>query len=167
MLGISVNPQSRMKSRRMPKDFPQKKHALIQAMLAIGDLYVTSRERVRGLFLEDVRVFLNEHEIGFVPSVKIPGRSGFDHYADFVIPARGAAPERIVQTMSSPSRQSASLLVFMWEDIRKEREVAASAYAMLNDEERDPTDVADALERYQIHPVRWSRRAEAINALTA
>jgi hypothetical protein len=153
--------------RSTPEDFPKKKHALMQAMLAIGDLYITSRERVRGLFLDDVRDFLREHSIAFVPSVKIPGRSGFDHYADFVIPGIAARPERILQTVPDPNRQAVSLLLFMWQDIRGHREGNTRAYAMLNDEERDPSEAAAALTSYEISPLRWSRRQEAVHELAA
>lgn len=149
------------------EDFPRKKHSLVQAILAVGDLYLTSRERVRGLFLDDVRDFLKEHEIPFVPSVKIPGKSGFDHFADFVIPARGAAPEKIVQTVPSPNRQTASLLLFMWQDIRGYREGQSKAYGMLNDEERDPADVVAALSSYDITPLRWTHRDQAVKELAA
>lgn len=152
--------------RSTPQDFPRKKHALIQAMLAVGDLYVTSRERVRGLFMEDVREFLSGHSIPFVPSVKIPGRSGFDHFADFVIPATASMPERILQAISVPTRQTVSLLLFMWQDIQGYREGGSQAFAMLNDEERDPSEVAAALSAYHISPLRWSLQSAAVSALT-
>ena len=152
--------------RSTPQDFPRKKHALIQAMLAVGDLYVTSRERVRGLFMDDVREFLSEHDIRFVPSVKIPGRSGFDHLADFVIPGAGNLPERILQAVPDPTRQTVSLVLFMWQDVQGYRAGGSQAFAMLNDEERDPSEAAAALSAYHISPLRWSQKSAAVEALT-
>jgi len=39
-------------------EFPQRKHALIQAMLAVGNLFATARSHVKSLLLEDVAASL-------------------------------------------------------------------------------------------------------------
>ena len=48
-----------------PKSFAQKKHALVQAMLAVNDMFLTSKKQVLSLFFEDVVHFLKEHKIRF------------------------------------------------------------------------------------------------------
>lgn len=39
-------------------NFPQKKHALIQAMLSVNDMFFLSRSQVINVFFEDVQLFL-------------------------------------------------------------------------------------------------------------
>ncbi len=38
-------------------DFPQKKHALIQAMLSVNDMFFLSRTQIVNVFFEDVQLF--------------------------------------------------------------------------------------------------------------
>src|SRR5437016_4309626 len=53
--------------------FPKKKHALIQAMLAVNDMFLTARHKVASLFLEDVKKFMEDHEVQFLQNVDIIG----------------------------------------------------------------------------------------------
>ncbi len=149
-------------------DFPQRKHALIQAMLAVGDLFATAKPHVQSLFLEDVAAFLDEIQARYVPSVQFVGKSGFQHKYDFVIPKSASAPERLVRAINSPDKQAAELAIFAWTDTRTVRDDAAKMYAMLNDSEsRISGEVADALKQYDIVPVTWSKRQGIATALAA
>ena len=60
-------------------DFPQKKHNLLQAMLAVNDMFVMAEEHVLSLFKEDVALFLQSHHIPVFSDFKLSGKSGFDH----------------------------------------------------------------------------------------
>ena len=39
-------------------EFPRKIHGLIQAMLAVNDMYMTGKQRVARFFIEDIADFL-------------------------------------------------------------------------------------------------------------
>ncbi len=93
-------------------DFPLRKHNLIQAMLAINDLFYLASPMVSSLFLEDVVAWLDENEIRYTPSVKFTGKSGYDHLFDFVIPKSKKRPERILQAINRPSRDEAGATAF-------------------------------------------------------
>lgn len=149
-------------------DFPQRKHSLIQAMLAVGDLFATAKSHVQSLFLEDVTAFLDSIQARYVPSVQFVGKSGFQHKYDFAIPKSATAPERLLRAINNPSKQTAELAIFAWEDTRAVRADAAQMYAMLNDTEtRVVGEVSDALKQYGIVPVPWSERAKHQLALAA
>ncbi len=149
-------------------DFPQRKHAMIQAMLAVGDLFATAKPHVQSLFLEDVAAFLDSIDARYVPSVQFVGKSGFQHKYDFAIPKSAKAPERLVRAINSPSKQTAELAIFAWTDTRAIRADAAQMYAMLNnDETKVVGEVVDALKQYDITPVLWSDRANYTVALAA
>ena len=149
-----------------PRNFPQKKHNLLQAILAIGDLFMTSRTMVAGIFKEDVEQYLKIHKIRFTPSVKFSGKSGFDHYFDFVIPSSERKPERLLRTVNRPNRQNVTSLIFSWLDIREVREPDSIAYGVLNDtEQKVKRELSEALEQYGVKPLLWSKREEYVEEL--
>lgn len=149
-------------------DFPMRKHNLVQAMLAVNDLFYLASPMVSSLFLEDVVAWLDENEIRYTPNVKFTGKSGYDHLFDFVIPKSKKQPERVIQAINRPSRNEAQAVAFAWFDTRDVRPLDCRAYAILNDSEREvPPTVMEALRSYDVQPIPWSRRAEAAEQLTA
>ena len=154
--------------RATPHDFPLRKHNLVQAILAVNDLFYLAVPVVASLFLEDVTAWLELHDIRFTPNVKFTGRSGYDHTFDFVIPASRRAPERVLRAVNRPSRDLAESLAFSWVDTREVRAATSKFYAVLNDEYRLPSaSIVDALRNYEIVPVLWSRRDEVRQELAA
>lgn len=150
------------------ENFPQKKHNLIQSMLAINDLFVTAKPMVAGIFREDVEKYLKLNEIRYTPTVKFTGRSGFDQNFDFVIPASKTQPERVIQAISRPTRQSISFLILAWIDTKDVRPVKSTAYGILNDIEQPISEGLDiALQQYEIKPILWSKRQEYSQELKA
>jgi Domain of unknown function DUF1828/Domain of unknown function DUF1829 len=77
------------------ENFPLRKHSLIQAMLAINDLFYLAKPIVESLFFEDVVAWLDANDIRYTPRLKFTGTSGYDHLFDFVIPKSRKQPERI------------------------------------------------------------------------
>lgn len=142
-----------------PDNFNLRKHNLVQAMLAVNDLFYLAAPVVTSLFLEDVAAWLDLHDIRYTPRVKFTGRSGYDHLFDFVIPKSRKAPERIVQTINRPSRETAQVVTFAWVDTKEVRPANSLSFAFLNDSEQIPSSaVLDALRNYEVHPVLWSER---------
>ncbi len=151
-----------------PNNFPQKKHNLLQAMMAINDLFVLSAPMVTSLFREDVEKFLKAHEVRFTPAVKFTGKSGYDHLFDFVIPASRVKPERIIRAINRPNRQNVINLVFAWNDTKEVRSPDSTAYGILNDTEQAISpDVLEALKQYGVKSIPWSKREEFVEELAA
>lgn len=149
-------------------DFPTRKHSLVQAMLAINDLYYLSRASIVDLFSEDVRAWLSEHAIRFVARLKLTGTTGYDYLFDFTIPQSARQPERVIKCLGTPSRTSALNLNFAWLDTKSTRPPDAVAYAILNDTDQTVSPrVLDALTPYGIRSVLWSKREEFVAELAA
>ncbi len=141
-------------------------HILIQAMLAVNDMFVMAQPRVAGFFWEDVRTFFDEHDVRYSPRVKIAGRSGFDHAIDFLIPKSKTCPERLIQTINAPNKSTIEVCLFALGDTREVRGEKSEAYAFLNDQKGEiGGDVIEALEAYEVKPTLWSRREEYVQAL--
>ena len=150
------------------EDFPQKKHNIIQAMLAVNDLFVMAKPMVASVFREDVETYFRAHQIRFTPSVKFAGKSGFDQSFDFVIPASQKRPERIIRAINQPTRQSISMLIFVWTDTKDARPIESTAYGILNDTEQEiKPDITSALQQYGMKPLLWSNREEYVEELAA
>ena len=157
-----------MEVRASKDDFPMRKHNLVQAMLAVNDLFYLASPIVSSLFLEDVIAWLDENEIRYTPSVKFTGKSGYDNLFDFVIPKSKKQPERILQAINRPSRDEAGATAFAWIDTKEVRAPDSRAYALLNDSERTVSpSVMDALQSYEVRPIPWSKRQAIVEELTA
>lgn len=151
-----------------PDNFSLRKHNLVQAMLAVNDMFYLAVPMVASLFYEDVVAWLDVHDVRYTPKVKFTGKTGYDHLFDFVIPKSRQQPERIIQTINRPSRDTAQLVVFSWSDTKEVRSSDSRAYALLNDSETAVSQaVVDALRSYDVKPVPWSQRESVREELAA
>ncbi len=149
-------------------NFPERKHRLVQAMLAVNDMFFVAEANVASLFREDVEAWLEASEVRFTPEVSLTGRSGLTHHFDFVIPKSKAWPERVVRAISNPNKQAAESYSFAWMDTQEARAEGTEAYALLNDSKRPPAaEVVQALREYKIEPVMWSDRNRVRDRLAA
>jgi len=151
-----------------PDNFSLRKHNLVQAILAVNDMFYLAVPMVASLFYEDVVAWLDLHEIRYTPKVKFTGKTGYDHLFDFVIPKSRRQPERILQTINRPSRDTAQAAAFAWIDTREVRLPDSKAYALLNDSEQPVSSaVLDALKNYDMRPILWSERQDIHYELAA
>jgi hypothetical protein len=151
-----------------PDNFPLRKHSLIQAMLAVNDLFYLAEPVVKSLFYEDVVAWLDASDVRYTPKVKFTGVSGYDHLFDFVIPKSKQAPERILRAINRPRRDSAEAFLHAWTDTQQVRPPDSRAYAFLNDIARPvPDDVPEAFAAYNVKPVMWTKRDEVHAELVA
>ncbi|MDI6776965.1 MAG: DUF1829 domain-containing protein [Syntrophales bacterium] len=156
--GVQLN-EGRLEISASPDNFALKKHNLIQAMLSVNDLFYLAVPMVASLFYEDVVEWLDLHEIRYSPKVKFTGKSGYDHLFDFVIPKSRTQPERILQTINRPNRDTAQAVAFSWIDTKDVRPPDSRAYAFLNDSDQIfSATVLDALRNYDVSPVLWTKR---------
>jgi len=148
--------------------FPLRKHNLIQAILAVNDLFYLARASVESFFFEDVALWMDTADIRYTQRVKFSGRTGYDHLFDFVVPKSRRAPERILRVVNNPVKDQANAVILSWVDTKEARPSDSVAYAVLNDRERAVSDgVIDALRNYDITPLPWSLREQFQERLAA
>jgi hypothetical protein len=165
--GVKLHDEA-LEVRATAENFPLRKHSLIQAMLAVNDLFYLAKPVVESLFFEDVVAWLDANEIRYTPKVTFTGISGYDQLFDFVIPKSRKQPERILQAITRPTRETAQSFIYAWADTQKVRSPESKAYAVLNDVEQATSGgVIEALRNYRIRPVLWSARAEVVTELAA
>lgn len=150
------------------ENFALKKHNFVQAMLAVNDLFYLASPFTSSLFYEDVTQWLDLSEIRYTPKVKFTGKSGYDNMFDFVVPRFRKEPERIIQAINSPKKDSAEALLFKWHDTREVRSPDTKLYALLNDSVAPVSEsVVVAFNNYEVTPVLWSQRETVRGALAA
>jgi len=164
--GVKLNREA-IEVQATPDNFPLRKHNLIQAMLAVNDLFYLAKPIIESLFYEDVVAWLDANDIRYTPSVKFTGISGYDHHFHFAIPKSRNQPERIVQAITRPTRDNALLFINAWGDTRQVRAPESKAYAVLNDEQPIPGAVLEAFRNYDIRPVPWTERIDVVIELAA
>jgi len=166
-LGVQFK-EGRLEVQASPQDFGRRKHDLVQAMLAVNDMFSLASPTVESLFYEDVQNWLDYNEVRYTPQIRLTGQSGYDHRFDFVIPKSRSHPERIVQTINRPSRDASESLAFAWYDTRDARPSDSWVYAILNDQEHSiSSGVVSALSSYNVKSVLWSERERVVEELTA
>jgi len=150
-------------------EFPQKKHNLVQAILAVDDLHVTAREHVVQFFREDVEEFLRREQIPLFRDVKLSGKSGLDHHFDVGLPSDSRHPERVLKAINTLRRDTATAFAFSVEDVRNIRgHDALGAFAVVNDSEGAPApENLDVLRNYGVVPILWSERNSARQMILA
>jgi len=144
-----------------PDNFALRKHFLLQAILAVNDMFYLAEPYVASLFFEDVRDWLNLSDIRYSEHISFIGHSGYARKFDFLITKSSKAPERIIKTINNPVRNSADSVIVDWVDTKEVRLENSKAYAFINDYERNvSSNVLDALNNYDIKPVLWSHRED-------
>jgi hypothetical protein len=165
--GVKLNADA-LEVQATAENFPLRKHNLIQAMLAVNDLFYLAQPVVESLFYEDVVAWLDANDIRYTPKVKFTGTSGYDHLFDFVVPKSRKQPERILQAINRPTRETAQSFILAWLDTRQVRAPESRAYALLNDDEQTISgSVLEAFRNWQIQPVPFSHRVDVVAELAA
>lgn len=144
-------------------DFGLRKHSLLQAMLAVADMFYLASPTVESLFHDDVTAWLDGSNVRYTRNVKFAGKSGYDHKFDFVIPKSPDQPERVCRSLNRPDRNTAQTMAFAWLDTKEVRDPDSVAYAIINDTDKAvPGTVDKALRNYGVRTIRWSAREEAV-----
>lgn len=166
-LGATINGES-IVLEATEYDIARKQHMMIQSILKISDMFLTTSSRVKGLFFEEVDSFFEEYDIRNTPSIMMMGHSGLSHRFDFVIPASKKEPERIITTLNTPSKQNVQAAIFAWNDVMKNRSAHSKGYVVLNDNRSTPSqEIIAAITHYDLVPLLWKRRIEYIDELAS
>ena len=162
------NENNVLQVRASSTDFALRKHNLLQAMLAVNDLFYLATPMVASLFLEDVEAWWRLSDIRFIFNVKLSGKSGYDHLYNFVILGSRIYPERVLLSINNPNRDISQRAVFAWLDTRETRSDDSRAYAILNDSVKPVAEkVLTAFLEYGLRPVPWSEREDVREELAA
>ena len=143
------------------KDFPQKKHNLICAILEISEMEMMVKHTLSSTFKEDVRSYLDEQDILYTPQFITKGSTGIEFNFDFQI--AGKKKELVIQSFTSLNQMNVPRFLFGWEDIKPIREKISGkelkGLAIVNDEDTETKlEYIGALASKGAEIITWSKR---------
>lgn len=151
------------------KNFPVKKHNLMQAILRINDMLMLKRNTIVQLFNEEVSDFLYEKEVIGTPELKLVGASGLEYQIDYTIGRTKTRPEIIVQFVNTPSFSNITTQSFIYDDIsqkRRTKDKDIKLSLIVNDLENKVSKKGiAAAESKNIDILRWSNKDEILAGL--
>jgi len=148
-------------------NFPQKKHQIVQAMLSIDDMFVSSAENVKNFFIEDITTFFNANDILFTPNFSLIGKTGSLYTYEFLFQRTHSQPERFCKAINKINQSKRNLTIFNWIDTQEKRGDKSELIVMLNDENQVSDSDINAFTNYNIRSVRFSERQKNIDLFRA
>ena len=109
--GVKLN-RDRLEVYTSATSFAPSKHNLIQAMLAVNDLFGLATPMTASLFYEDVIAWLEANDIRYTSECQIHWPERVRSTLRFHHPKIRDQPERILKTISSPNRNTAQAVAF-------------------------------------------------------
>lgn len=157
--GVKMNGNDELYVDANSQNIGQKKHYLLQAILAVNDMFNLAQETVYSLFKEDVELYFKSNDIFFSKDIKLTGKSGFDHNIDFLIPASKNKPERLIKAINTAKKDTVLSSIMAFNDINQTRETPTRNFVVYNDLEKEVSkDVIGALDNYAVKHIPWSHK---------
>lgn len=157
--GVNISNDNELYVLASVTDFPAKKHRLIQAMLAVNDMYVLSTNNIASLFKQDVEKYLRENHVKFSKDVTFYGKSGLAHSFDFLINPSDNAKERLIKTSSRIDSSTVSNILFSWNEIIELRGNEQELFLFISDTTKTISSKhITAFRTYGVTPILWKDR---------
>lgn len=163
--GVKINNDELIIETNIDK-FSQSKHNFLSAIIEINDLYVLSNHNVASIFKEDVRNYLDSHNIIFTPDFISKGSTGLEFNFDFQIAQRDK--EIVIKSFNTINKSNLPTFLFSWDDIKPVREKITkknvTAIAIINDIDKEvKSEILEALKSKNANFILWSEKDSAEN----
>lgn len=144
-------------------DFPVMQNRLIQCVIQVSDLLLTSRSNVMNLFTEELADFFLDNDIPIDQGVGYRGKTGNEIIFDITVgKTRHTAPKAIkaVNNPTSSAYESPLLNIIDVQPLRKETQF----FVIANDLENNISPkFVDSIQNYQIPVLKWSEKTKWID----
>lgn len=166
--GVKISENNELYINTSMNQFPQSKHSLIQCMLSVNDLYISSKSNVFSIFTDEIKEFFDKQNVLYTPDVSFQGHTGYNHKFDFVVPKSKTKKETIIKTINNPSKDSVLYALFQWEDTIKLRDENNSQFMLfLNDNKKISSNIIESCRTYNSIPITWQKRNTALQYLNS
>ncbi len=146
-------------------EYPEWQNRLIQCLLRISDMLMTSRNNVVSIFTEEISSFFLDHNILFNEGPSFIGVSGKSQRFDFSLPRSRTRNEKLIKAINSPSSESYREALFSWLDIKSTR-INSDFLVIANDNNKPLTDgFLEPFINYEVEVLRWSDRNKWVDNL--
>ncbi|GER71895.1 hypothetical protein BpJC7_31980 [Weizmannia acidilactici] len=165
--GVNFNPNTEelFSTFDNVNDYPEAQHRLIQCVLRISDMLLTSRNTVISIFTEEISNFFLENGVFFSEGPSYVGISGKTNHFDFALPRSKTRNEKLIKAINSPSGDSYVEPLFSWLDIKDARK-NSELLIIANDTNKPLSDsFLGPFKNYSVDVLEWSKRQEWVTNL--
>lgn len=146
-------------------NYPETQHRLIQCMLRISDMLLTSRNTVISIFTEEIALFFEENNVLFIDGSNFIGTSGKPQNFDFVLPRSKKNSERLIKAINAPASENYRDSLFSWIDVKDVRK-KAEFVVLANDTNKPISEnFLSPFRNYSVEVLAWSERKKWIEKL--
>jgi hypothetical protein len=139
-------------------NFPRKKHMMVQAMLAIDDLYQVSPEMKKDLFSDEIKLYFDANDIFYSVDFTVQGKTETVYHYDYHIQRTREKPERFCRGINRLTQSSRDLTLFNWGDTQEKRGNEGELIVIYNDFNSVSADVLKGFFNYGIKTLPFSQR---------
>lgn len=152
------------------ESFAQSKHNMIQGILKIYDLTMTSKSNVSSIFYDEVFNFFYDEEILGSSKVAVAGESGIKHSIDFIVPGTKSNPEKLISIANNLDFNKVTTDSYIYRDIIPNRigknNIKPQMYIIVNDVDNPISKRTKAVAEHEnLNLLRWSDRPHIKEAL--
>ncbi len=155
--GVTVDENGKLSVKTNHSDFANKLHSLIQCVLRVDDMNLTSSGRVKSYFLEDVINYFDKNNIFYTESPSFTGITGYIYNFDFLFQRSAKKPERLCKLLNNGTKTNMQSTLFSWSDTYPTRKEDSQFIIIINDENKVDDSIYDAAENYGIKVIPWSK----------
>lgn len=152
--------------------FPQSKHNLIQGILKLYDLTLTSKVNATNIFYEEVYDFLNKEEIIGTPEASVSGESGITYTMDYILPSTRTKPEILLNFVNNLDFNKITSDSFVFNDVKEIRsknnknQTGSEMFIIANDVDNNiSSKVYKAADSQNIGILKWSNKENITSTL--
>ena len=138
------------------KSFPIKKHMIVQAMLAIDDLFVITPSRIKDMFADDIATHLDANDIFYSRDFSLLGKTETIYTYDFHIQRTQNKPERFCNGINKLDLSKRDLTLQRWQDTQEKRGTSSELIVIYNDDNKVSNDILKGFHNYGIKTIPFS-----------
>jgi hypothetical protein len=147
------------------RQYPEMQQRLIQCIIRVSDMLISSRNKVINFFSEDIAEFFVNNQIMFIESASFIGRSGRNITFDFVLPKSKNIKPKLIQAVNNPTSDAYKDPLLSFIDVQESKSDHVF-YVLANDINLSISDkFVQALENYDIGVLPWSKRKDWLELL--
>lgn len=135
---------------------------LVQCLIQISDMLLTSREHVANLFIEDITNYFFDNDLTFDQNTGYTGKTGNTINFDFTFGRSKNSNAKAIKTVNRPKSTAYESPLMGIIDVRDSRE-NTDFFVLANDTEDISSEFINSFTNYEIPVLRWTQREEWIN----
>lgn len=167
IFGISYQPETKelfVKLNNL-REYPEKQHRLVQCIIRVSDMLITSRNQVSNFFLEDIEDYFLNKEVFYNETTSYIGQSGNSQSFDFVLPKSKKTIPKLIKAVNNPIRSAYKEPLIAFVDVREVKSDHEFVVLANDTTKKISEEFQQSLNNYNIEVLAWSKRDEWISKL--